>query len=162
MALDKNGRKLPRGITYRASDNRYMGRFMYYGESFSVYGKTVKETSKKLEELKYEVEHKLYFKETDVTFNAWFETWISVYKKPSVKTGTIDLYTQTYHAYIKSKFGNKRLRDVRNDQIQEFYNTMSEKYSRNTLEVCRAVLNGMYEVAVRNEMLQKNPVSHAI
>ena len=162
MALDKNGRKLPRGITYRASDNRYMGRFMYYGESFSVYGKTVKETSKKLEELKYEVEHKLYFKETDVTFNAWFETWISVYKKPSVKTGTIDLYKQTYHAYIKSKFGNKRLRDVRNDQIQEFYNTMSEKYSRNTLEVCRAVLNGMYEVAVRNEMLQKNPVSHAV
>lgn len=162
MAFDKNGKKLPRGITYRSSEGRYMGRFMFRGESFSVYGKSVRETVKKLEELKYEVEHNCYFKETDVTFNAWFETWIKVYKMPSVKVGTIGVYIQCYDAYIKSKFGNKRLRDVRNDQIQEFYNSMSEKYSRNTLEICRAVLNGMYEVAIRNEMLQKNPVSHAV
>lgn len=163
MAVDKNGKKLPRGISYRESDDRYVGRFMYNFERFSVYGKTVKEAVKKLEQLKYEVKHNLYFKETDVTFDTWFDTWIKTYKKPSVKAGTIDLYVQSYHCYIRPKFGKRRLRDVRNDQIQEFYNSMGEKgYSRNTLEVCRAVLNGMYTVAIRNEMLQKNPVAHAI
>ena len=162
MAVDKNGKKLPRGITYRKSEDRYMGRFMYHGESFSVYGKDKKETMKKLEQLKYEVEHKIYFKETDVTVNTWFDTWLKVYKTSSVKAGTLELYALCYHRYIEPKFGNRRLRDIRNDQIQEFYNSMGETYSRNTLELCRAVLNGMYTVAIRNEMLQKNPFSNAV
>ena len=46
MAVDKNGKPLPKGINYRPKENRYMGRFMYHGESFTVYGKTLKETQK--------------------------------------------------------------------------------------------------------------------
>ena len=30
------------------------------------------------------------------------------------------------------------------------------------MEVCRAVLNGMYTQAVRNEIIQKNPVTNAV
>ena len=40
MAVDKNGKPLPKGITYRSKENRYMGRFMYHSEAFTVYGKT--------------------------------------------------------------------------------------------------------------------------
>lgn len=38
---------------------------------------------------------------------------------------------------------------------------MAKKYSRNTLESCRAVLNGMFQQAVILDMIQKNPVSYA-
>jgi len=48
MAIDKNGKPLPKGITYRPKEDRYMGRFMYHGESFTVYGKTLKEVRKSL------------------------------------------------------------------------------------------------------------------
>ena len=37
MAVDKNGKPLPKGITYRSKENRYMGRFMYHSEAFTVY-----------------------------------------------------------------------------------------------------------------------------
>ncbi len=162
MAVDKNGKPLPKGITYRSKENRYMGRFMYHSEAFTVYGKTLRETQKNLNDLKYKVENHLYFKESSVTFNAWFEIWINEYKKPSVKAGTVEVYKNSYKAYIKNCFGIKQLRDIRTDQIQSFYNQMARLYSHNTLEICRAILNGMYTQAFRNEMIQKNPVSNAV
>lgn len=162
MAIDKNGKLLPKGITYRPKENRYMGRFMYHGESFTVYGKTLKETQKNLNDLRYKTENHIYFKESSVTFNAWFEIWINEYKKPSVKAGTIEVYRNSYNAYIKRYFGTKQLRDIRTDHIQSFYNQMAGLYSHNTLEICRAILNGMYSQALRNEMIQKNPVSNAV
>ena len=64
MAVDKNGKPLPKGITYRSKENRYMGRFMYHSEAFTVYGKTLRETQKNLNDLKYKVENHLYFKES--------------------------------------------------------------------------------------------------
>lgn len=162
MAIDKNGKTLPKGITYRPKEDRYMGRFMYHGESFTIYGKTLKEAQKRLDNLKYEIEHNIYFKDASATFDAWFDIWINEYKKPSVKAGTINVYQTSYNAYIKKRFGNKQLRDIRTDHIQSFYNQMAQVYSHNTLEICRAILNGMYTQAIRNEMLQKNPVTNAV
>lgn len=162
MAVDKNGKPLPKGINYRPKENRYMGRFMYHGESFTVYGKTLKETQKNLEDLKYKIIHQIYFRESSVTFDAWFEIWLNEYKKPSVKAGTVEVYQNGYHAYIQNAFGRKQLRDIRTDHIQAFYNQMAQLYSHNTLEICRAILNGAFMQAVRNELIQKNPVSNAV
>ncbi|RFZ75730.1 site-specific integrase [Lacrimispora amygdalina] len=153
---------LPKGITYRENDGRYMGRFMYHGESFTTYGKTIKETQKKMETLRYEVEHGIYFKNGNATFGSWFEIWLRDYKEPSVKMGTITVYRQNYNAYIKKTFEKRQLRDIRTDQIQRFYNEMAKDYSHNTLEICRAILNGAFMQAVRNEVIQRNPVSNAV
>lgn len=38
MAVDKNGKTLPKGITLR-SDGRYMARFQYDGERYTIYDK---------------------------------------------------------------------------------------------------------------------------
>lgn len=161
MALDKDGKPLPKGITYRPKENRYMGRFMYHGQPFITYGKTVKETQKLLNDLRYEVEHGIYFKEDSVTFSAWFEIWLKDYKESTVKMGTVTVYRQNYNAYVKDIFGKKQLRDIRTDHIQRFYNGMSSKgYSNNTLETCRAVLNGAFSQAVKNGVLRKNPVEN--
>jgi integrase len=162
MAVETRGKPLPKGITYRQNEGRYMGRFMYHGQSFVAYGKTVKEAQKKLEELRYQVEHGIYFKEDSVTFSAWFEIWMRDYKEPSVKMGTVGTYRQIYNAYVSPVFGKKQLRDIRTDNIQRFYNWMAaEDYSNNTLQNCRAVLNGAFQQAVKNEIIQKNPVSNA-
>lgn len=140
MAVDKNGKQLPKGITYRPKEDRYMGRFMYHGESFTTYAKTLREVQKNLNELRYKVEHHIYFKESTVTIDAWFQIWIDDYKRPSVKAGTIDVYINSYNLYVKGCFGRKQLRDIRTDQIQSFYNQMSKLYSHSTLEICRAIL----------------------
>lgn len=43
MAAVKTEKELPKGIMLR-KDGRYIGRFKYLGETYTVYGKTVKET----------------------------------------------------------------------------------------------------------------------
>lgn len=162
MTVEKKKKKLPTGVSYRASDGRYMGRFSYHGKTYTVYANTPREAKEKLEEVKYEVMHGLYFKDSSVTFNAWFDIWIKDYKALSVKAGTINVYCQNYNAYLRKPFGKLQLRDVRTDHIQRFYNIMAEEYAHETLEICRAILNGMYDQAVRNELVQRNPVKNAV
>lgn len=84
-----------------------MGRFSYYGERYTLYDKDVKKLQKKLEELRYELEHGLYAKENKITIDDWFHTWIKEYKVPSVKRGTIGVYEDTYSSYIKSLWVEK-------------------------------------------------------
>ncbi len=159
--MAQNQKTMPKGIMYRPNEGRYMGRFAYRGKRYTAYGKTLKEVQQNLRNLRYEIEHGLYFKEENVTFSAWFEIWLRDYKEPTVKMGTVGVYRQNYNAYIKNVFGNQQLRDIRTDQIQNFYNTMGKTYSHNTLEICRAILNGAFSQAVKNEIILKNPVKNA-
>lgn len=45
MALDKSGKQLPRGITWLPKKELYMGRFQYEGQSYTVYAKSLTQTS---------------------------------------------------------------------------------------------------------------------
>ncbi len=54
MAVDKRGRKLPKGIRQRY--NEFEGRFMYKGKNYIVHGKTVTETQKAMVEMGKEKE----------------------------------------------------------------------------------------------------------
>ena len=128
-------KKLPKGITLRA-DGLYMGRFSYYGERHTLYDKDLKVLMKKMDDLRYELEHGLYAKESVITVNDWFHTWIKEYKKPTVKQGTVGVYEDTFDSYIKEPFGKKKLKDLRPEQIQNLYNTLySQGFSRNTIEL---------------------------
>lgn len=64
--VDRNGKRLPEGITQRA-DGRYMGRFQYGGERYTVYDTDLREIKKKLTSLKYEVENGLFAKQDNIT-----------------------------------------------------------------------------------------------
>lgn len=151
-------KKLPKGITLR-DDGYYMGRFTYYGERHTLYDKDLKTLKKKLDDLRYELEHGLYAKETVVTVDDWFHTWIEEYKKPTVKQGTVGVYEDTYASYIKKPLGKKKLKDLRPEQIQNLYNTLNAQgFSRNTIELVSVVLSGMYKQAYKNQKVKLNPV----
>lgn len=138
-----------------------MGRFTYYGERYTLYDKDLKKLQRKLDDLRYELEHGLYAKENQITINDWFHTWIKEYKEPSVKRGTIGVYQDTYDSYIKKPFGKKKLKDLRPEQIQNLFNTLKTNgYSRSTIELVSVVLNGMYKQAYKNQLIQTNPVPH--
>lgn len=158
MAVDKNVKKLPKGITQR-KDGRFMGRFESMGEKYTVYGKTIQEVRKKLDDLRYETEHGLYCKETNMTVNAWFEIWLIEYKSLTVKRGTVSAYRNSYKNYIEKSLGKRKLKDVRAEQIQKIYNDMYQQgYKRATIEGVSIVLGGMFKQALKNELIVKNPV----
>jgi integrase len=158
MAVDRNGKSLPEGITQR-TDGRYMGRFQYDGERYTVYDSNLREVKKKLTSLKYEVEHGLFAKQDNITVTGWFKIWIKEYKEPTVKQGTVGVYKDNFKSYIEKPLGKKKLKDIRAEHIQKIYNDLNKKgYSRNTIELVSVVLSGMYKQAMKNKIIRENPV----
>ena len=82
MALDKTGKPLPKGITWRENKQIYMIRFSFQGTAFTFYEKTLKDAKKTLAEKRYQVEHGELGKADKVSLNAWYETWLTTYKIP--------------------------------------------------------------------------------
>ena len=115
---------LPKGITLR-KDGRYMGRFMYRGEKYTVYGENPRKVKKELDNLRYEVEHSMYEKPSNITVDAWFLEWISTYKSRTVKPTTLENYQIAYKNHIQKSLGKKRLVDIRATDIQKILNDMA-------------------------------------
>ncbi len=162
MAIDKRGRKLPKGIQQRYND--YEGRFMMNGKSYLVHGKTIAETQKEMRELKYKLEHGVYVSKKQITLNDWFETWMEEYKKNRIKRGTYENYKKNFYGIIKRRFdlGNMQLTDIRGEHIQKLYNDLvREGYALSTIKIVSAVLNGCMQQALRNGLIERNPVKLA-
>ena len=150
---------LPKGITLR-KDGRYMGRFMYRGEKYTVYGENPRKVKKELDNLRYEVEHSMYEKPSNITVDAWFLEWISTYKSRTVKPTTLENYQIAYKNHIQKSLGKKRLVDIRATDIQKILNAMADKnFAKGIIGRSKNVLNGMLEQARKNKLIKENPLS---
>ncbi len=151
-------KKLPKGVTLR-KDGRYMGRFMYHGQAFTVYGEDPRKVKKELDNMRYEVEHNIYNKPSKLTVDRWFNEWIEVYKIHTVKATTIDNYTKRYNRNIKKILGKKYMVDVRATDLQKILNDMSKNnLSAGNIHAVNVVLNGMFSQAYKNKLISENPV----
>ena len=162
MALDKNGKKLPKGISQRA-DGLYMGRFQYEGELYpAIYDKDLKVVVKKLNDLRYEATHQMYAQSSKVTVEIWFEQWMKDFRGIRIKPGTKEVYRNTYNAHIMPVLGKKRVTSIRMEQIQRLYNDMAAKdYAEGTIKLVSVILFGMFKQAVKSGLIVKNPVAMA-
>lgn len=158
MAKDKNGKKLPKGITYLPKKGLYMARFMYEGVPYTYYEKTAKQAAKTLADKRYEVEHGVSGRGDKVTLNQWFDTWFKEYKIPNVKESSARTYKQWCEYYILPILGNRKLSQIRPVHIQQFVNDMQEKaLSVKTIHSIYDVLFDMLQIAENNELINRNP-----
>lgn len=153
--------KLPNGVTLR-KDGLYVGRFQYQGIRYNVTDQDMKKCADKLEKMKYEIKNGIYCKESIVTVNSWFRTWIEEYKVPTSKKNTIKAYETMYEQHIKKSLGSRKIKAVRPEMIQRLYNSLNKQgFAAKTIDLVSTVLHGMFQQAYKNEMIQKNPVSLA-
>ena len=158
MALDKNGKQLPKGITWIEKKQLYMGRFTYQGTPYTLYDKELKVIKKKLADKRYEVEHGLTGKADKITLNKWFEVWLKDYKTNKVKKTTIQNYQALYDNHIRDTLGKRVLAQIKPIHIQKLYNDFIENgYSTTSLQTLHALLHNILDIAVGNDLLVKNP-----
>ncbi len=139
-----------------------MGRISHMGERHTLYNSDLKELEKAMNDLRYELQHGFYVKETIITVDDWFKTWMENYKKDSVKYGTYQLYQRTYKLYVQEDLGKIKLFDVRPEQIQHLYNSLNKAgYSHKTINIVSNVVYGMLKQAVRNQLIPRNPAEAA-
>lgn len=160
MATDKRGRKLPKGIQQRY--NGYESRPMINGKRYFVHGKTIAEVQKQVTELKYKLEHGLFVEKKKITFGEWFNIWMKEYKEGRVKTGTLAAYQKYYNGCIKERFEHVYISDIRGEHVQKLYNDLvKEEYAVSSIKVISAVLNGCFSQAMKNGLIERNPIDAA-
>ncbi|SCH81841.1 Integrase [uncultured Clostridium sp.] len=140
-----------------------MARFQYEGELYPpIYDRDLKVVEKKLNDLRYEVTHQMYTKNSKITLDQWFEVWLKEYRGIRIKRGTQEVYRNTYQARIKPVLGKKRITSIRMEQIQKLYNALAEKnYSEGSIKLVGVILYGMFKQAMKTGIISKNPAAMA-
>lgn len=152
-------KKLPKGISLVPGKGLYRWRFRYDGQDYVGYCKTVKQAEKELAEKRYEVEHGLFCKEEKITFDSWFNTWISTYKT-NCKASTLNQYRKTYRLYIEPAFGKRKIKLLRPEQLQTFVNRMAQEYSGTVFRECNFLLFDALQQAKKNRVIKENPMEY--
>ncbi len=135
---------------------------MIRGKRYLIHGKTISEVQKQVTDLKYKLAHGLFVEKQNVIFDEWFATWMTEYKEGRVKAGTLSAYQKYYNACIKERLGDMYINDIRGEHVQKLYNDLAKKeYAVSSIKTISAVLNGCFTQAVKNGLIERNPVDVA-
>lgn len=162
MGKDLRGRELGVGIAQR-KDGRYTARFVdKRGKRKQKYFHKLQECRQWIAEAEYLDKHSDLSAGDCMTVDAWFEYFLNDVKGPTIRPNTRRNYTERYEKNIKSHIGRMRLSDVKPLHCQHILNKMAPHYAESTIYQCRITLYTMFEAAVENDVLMRNPVKKSV
>ena len=92
-----------------------------------------------------------------ILFSSWTQEWLETYKKPDIKPITFDAtYDRPCRLHIIPYFKDKTLQDITQLDIKKFLNTLTE-HSQSLIDKIVICLRGIFEAAIDNELIIKNP-----
>lgn len=123
----------------------------------SLYGKTRQEVAVKMTDLLNNLQKGLIVNPTEMTLNEWLDYYMLEYKKRYVKPTTYINYTVKIKNHIKPIIGHYKLKALRQDIIQKFVNSLSDKgLAPSTVEDIYKLLRNALETAVDDGLIVKN------
>jgi len=122
------------------------------------YFKTKKEAKEWLTQVKAARDKGDYVETSQQKFSIWFNTWMTEYKKRSVRANTYRTYISAANLWIIPGLGKHKLSDLRHDTIQRFVNDLSDSgLSYSSIMKIFSMLKGSLAQAVTNGLIRKNP-----
>lgn len=173
---DTKNRLLWKG-EYQKADGRYMYRYTdVNGAPRFIYSWTLTQTDrapkgrhseKCLRELEKEIARDVQ-DEIDVylakktTLNAYFENYIE--QRKELKNATLYQYSYMYRKYVYDEIGQKKIADIKYSDIKKFYQHMigDVGFKLKSLKLIDAILHSAFSVAVRDEIIRKNPTDGVV
>ena len=156
---DSRGRALRKGEIQRASDGRYM--FTYtdpLGRRKFIYANTLAELREKEKKLiKDQLDGLDIYAAGKATINDAFDRYIST--KYNLRDTTRSNYTYMYDRFVRDTFGKKKLAEIKYSDILQFYLHLLSKegLALNTLDSIHGLLHPTFDMAVRDDIIRKNP-----
>lgn len=142
------------------SDGRYYarvntGKYNDNGKPIMkyIYGKTSKEVEKKINDVKYEIEHGIYANDKGISFGEYAEKWLEV-SKASKSLNTKEMYKRILKLHI-DVLKYKKLSDITRSDIQLQINKCIEM--PRTCELIKITVDQVMESAVDDGLITKNP-----
>ena len=123
----------------------------------SLYGKTRQEVSAKMTDLLNNLQKGIITNPTEMTLAEWLDYYMSEYKKRYVKPTTDINYTVKVKNHIKPAIGHYKLKALRQDIIQKFVNSLSDKgLAPSTVIDVYKLLSNALETAVDDGLIVRN------
>jgi integrase len=106
-----------------------------------------------LEDQKREQQERAY-----TPFPKWAEKWLYTYKEPDVKANTfLTTYKRPCERYIIPYFKDSILQELRQADLKAFLNSLAGSLSQSYLDKITICLRSIFECAVDNELVNRNP-----
>lgn len=123
----------------------------------SLYGKTRQEVNAKMTDLLNNLQKGLIVNPTEMTLAEWLDYYMPECKKRFVKPSTYVTYSVKVENHIKPAIGHYKLKALRQDIIQKFVNSLSDKgLAPATVEAIFKLLHNALETAVDDGLIVKN------
>lgn len=156
---DSKGRVLKKGECIRKSDGRYIYTYTDpLGRRKFIYATDIVELRRKEQELMRDQLDGLdmYVRGT-ATINTTFDRYIST--KNNLRDSTMNGYIYTYNHFVRDTFGKKRIAEVRYSDVLHYYLYLleEEEIAVGTLDSVHCVLHPTFQMAVRDDIIRKNP-----
>lgn len=156
---DLRGRSLRKGEMQRSSDKRYaysytdpLGRRKYIYANDLV---ALREKEKQL--MRDQLDGLDIYVAGKATVNFVFDRYMNT--KANLRQTTRSNYLYMYERFIRDTFGNKKIAEVKYSDVLQFYNYLlnNQEMQINTLESIHTLLHPTFQLAVRDEIIRKNP-----
>jgi integrase len=120
------------------------------------YAYSEKELEKKLFEIKLTIAKGEYISNNNMTVKQWGELWLKNYKKGK-EYKTYKMYETALNNHIIKDLGHMRLVDLKPFHIQGLINDRREQGLTKTLTNIKLTAKQMFEQAIENDFMIKNP-----
>ncbi len=157
---DSKGRVLRTGESQR-KDGMYIYRATIDGKSRVVTSSTLSGLRKKVEEQAKKVEQGIDLDKQGTTLNELADKYLTD-KAKTVQVTTMETMNIMYDNYVRNKLGKKVLVDIKRSMVKEFYLDLisgDNKISISTLSRLNTIMKPMFEMAVNDDIIIKNPAN---
>lgn len=156
---DDKGRVLQKGEYQRSCDGVYVYRYRdILGKWQSVYAGDLTELRVKEKQLmKDQLDGLDVYAAGNATLNMAFDRYIST--KYNLRQSTRSNYTYMYDQFVRKDIGPRRIADIKYSDIKTFYYSLlnDKGLQINTLDTVHTVLHPTFAMAVRDDVIRKNP-----
>ena len=159
---DSNRVKLRTG-EYQKADGHYEYRYTVFGKKYSVYAKNLESLREKESEiLSLKTANQAKFDSRTTTLNDVFYLWKEL--KRGLRPNTFQNYCYMYEQYVQDGLGRLYIASIRKSDIKRFFNSLSDerRLREGTIEAVQTVLHQVFQIAVDDEWIEKNPSDHAV
>ena len=161
---DDRGRALRKGEIQRSSDKRYMYSYTDpMGRRKFIYAKTLAELREKEDELiRDQLDGLDLYVAGKATVNDTFDRYLST--KFKLRETTRSNYVYMYDKFVRDTFGKKKIAEIKFSDVLKFYLYLlnNEGLALSTLDNINTLLHPTFELAVRDEIIRKNPSDGAM
>ena len=160
---DPRGRALKSGEVYR-KDGRYVYTYTNpLGQRKYIYANDLVSLRKKEQELlKAQLDGLDVYTAGNATINFVFDRYIAL--KQHLKDSTKSGYIYTYNNFVRKDFGKKKIADIKYSDVVQYYLYLlkDKEIALGTLDSIHCLLHPTFELAVRDDIIRKNPTTGAM